>query len=459
VSGGTISLADASTSNLTISGGRLNFDTGQTFPNLTLSSSGQLGGSGTVTVTDTLTWTGGSMLGSGKTVIAPGATASISNATNNSSFHESRVLENAGTVTHTAVNLFFNLSNIPTTARIVNLPGAVWESQGEADFKHNFAADSVFENAGIFRKTGAGTTQFTSSQIRFENTGTLRIEGGVLQALGGFTQSGIIEGTGTLQASFTNDGILRPDPLPGPGLTISGNLIQGAAGRIELTLAGRDPSRIHRSLTVTGSATLAGTLALDLQHPFAEGVGESFEVFSFASRSGDFSAVEGLLANSGYDFSRGFTASAQQLTVLTQGDLPAPAVPLAFFDPALASTDSDGDGLSDLLEHAFGCAPDDPASRRSPSIEILRAENPDEWIPAIRYWERSDGLPVIYTVEYSTDLASWSPADGNDGRPGLVETSRATACPVADVVVKRLSHPVGRGILFLRVSVAPRTQD
>jgi len=71
---------------------------------------------------------------------------------------------------------------------------------------------------------GAGTTQFTCGQVRFENTGTVRIESGVLQPSGGFAQSGIIEGADTLQASFTNNGTLRPDPLPGAGLTISGNL-------------------------------------------------------------------------------------------------------------------------------------------------------------------------------------------------------------------------------------------
>jgi hypothetical protein len=56
---------------------------------------------------------------------------------------------------------------------------------------------------------GEETTLFASNQIRFENTGTVRIESGVLQPLGGFTRSGIIEGAGTLQASFTNNRITR----------------------------------------------------------------------------------------------------------------------------------------------------------------------------------------------------------------------------------------------------------
>jgi hypothetical protein len=360
-------------------------------------------------------------------------------------------------VNYTGVSLFFNLG-ASSNGRIENESGAIFMVDGDGDISHSSGGTNAFNNAGTLIKRGNFTT-FFSSFVPLNNTGTIAIEAGILQPTGGFTQSGVLAGSGAVQANFTNNGTLRPAPLPGAGLTISGNLIQGAAGRIELTLAGRDPTRIHRSLTVTGSATLAGTLALTLQHPFAEGVGESFEVFSFTSRSGDFSAVDGLLANAGYDFSRSFTASAQQLTVVTQGEVPAPAAPAARLDPAMAKTDSDGDGICDLLEYAFGCAPDDPASRRSPSIELVRAQDPDEWTPAIRYWERSDGLPVIYTVEYSTDLANWWPADGNDGRPGLVETSRAVACPVTDVVVKRLSHPVGRGNLFLRVSVTPRNQD
>jgi hypothetical protein len=436
----------ATTSNVT-------FGVDFTLANLNLSGSNLIG-AGNVTITNTFNFIGGSLVAGGELIIAAGATGNLSSS---STKGLSRTLRNQGTVNYTGVSLFFNFG-ASSNGRIENESGAVFIVDGDGNFSHSSGGTNAFNNAGSLIKRGAFTTSF-SSLVPLNNTGTITMEAGILQLTGGFTQNGVLAGSGTVQANFTNNGILRPDPLPGPGLTISGNLIQGAAGRIELTLAGRDPGRIHRSLSVTGSATLAGTLALDLQHPFAEGVGESFEVFSFASRSGDFSAVEGLLANSGYDFSRAFTASAQQLTVLTQGDLPAPAVPFAFFDPALATTDSDGDGLSDLLEHAFGCAPDDPASRRSPSIEMLRAQDLDGWTPAIRYWERSDGLPVIYTVEYSTDLASWSPADGNDGRPGLVETSRATACPVADVVVKRLSHPVASAKLFLRVSVAPRHED
>ena len=173
-------------------------------------------------------------------------------------------------------------------------------------------------------RRGTGTTTISNVPLNNLATGTVRIEAGTLQPSGGFAQSGVLSGTGTLTASFTNNGTLRPDRVPG-GLTVSGNFTQGTNGRTELTLAGRDTTLVHRSLIITGSAALAGTLAINLQSPFDEAVDAAFEVVRYASRTGDFTSFEGLSDNSGYTFNRSFDSTAMQLTVSIEGDVNAPA--------------------------------------------------------------------------------------------------------------------------------------
>src|SRR5439155_13286573 len=69
---------------------------------------GVLGGSGTLTITGLMTWTGGSMIDSGTTAIAPGATLAIINFGN----ILSRPFNNVGTVTLNGTG-FFSCGTVP----------------------------------------------------------------------------------------------------------------------------------------------------------------------------------------------------------------------------------------------------------------------------------------------------------------------------------------------------------
>ena len=316
ISSGTVTFqqSDVFTSVL-VSGGGVVFNADQTIGSLTLQG-GSISGSGVVTVENTFNWTGGGLTGSGRLVLGPEGEGSISS----SSFKAldgSWVFENRGRMVHQgpAQVMYGGFSGLPGTMKFVNALGAEFEMVGNPVLRRFAVGSYAFENAGLLRKTGAGTALFENSSVNLINTGTVQVEQGTLQLDGSFGQTGRVEGKGILQTSFTNNGVIRPDFHPGGGLTVQGNLTQGAAGRIELTVGARDPSLNHRSLTVTGSATLGGALEVITGSGFNETSGEVFDVMTFASRSGDFSVVEGLTGNPQFDFTRSFTSTALRLTV------------------------------------------------------------------------------------------------------------------------------------------------
>ena len=124
-----------------------------------------------------------------------------------------------------------------------------------------------------------------------------------------------------MAANVTNNGTVRPDSVPG-GLTIQGTFSQTAAGRLELTLRGRDATLAHRSLRITGAATFAGALDVALGSPFDEPQNSTFAIASYASSTGDFATITGLTGNFGYDFIRAFGATSLDLTVTTKAMSP-----------------------------------------------------------------------------------------------------------------------------------------
>src|SRR5207253_11238642 len=114
----------------------------------------------TVTVGSVMNWTGGSMTGTGRTVIPSGSKLAIANP--GSVSLTSRTLENGGTTVWTGAGLLGM-----NGAVITNRAGALFEVQNAVDFSF-FGGVSRFDNAGIFRKSGGGTTSF-GTDVSFNN--------------------------------------------------------------------------------------------------------------------------------------------------------------------------------------------------------------------------------------------------------------------------------------------------
>jgi hypothetical protein len=128
-----------------------------------------LDGSGTVTINNAMNWTFGTMTGTGRTFIPPGATLNIASA---SGVTLSRTLENGGTVMWTGAGTFYFSGGILT-----NRAAGLFEQQGAGSFA-SFNAPYQFENSGIFRKTIDFGTNLAA--INFNNYGSVDIEAGTL---------------------------------------------------------------------------------------------------------------------------------------------------------------------------------------------------------------------------------------------------------------------------------------
>jgi hypothetical protein len=302
--GGTATFNNSFTggSLLTVNGGTVNFNGATSFAaDATLNlSGGALGGSGDVTISGALNWSGGDMFGAGRTIVASGATLTIDNTTHNLN----RVLRNEGVGTWTAGALQLN--------------GGTFQNNGS--FTANSASGlncygtggvNAFNNAGTFTKQGAGTTSFfvSSTAVPFNNSGAMIVGNGVLSFNSGFTQTagqttlgggnltgsstldfqgGLVTGVGTISANVSNNGTFSPGASPGT-LTISGNYTQGAAGVLNIELAGSVAGTSFDQLVVTGSASLSGTLKVTLLNGFTPGTSSSFIFLNCANRSGTFS--------------------------------------------------------------------------------------------------------------------------------------------------------------------------
>src|SRR5690606_25577107 len=139
----------------------------------------------------------------------------------------------------------------------------------------NFDADATQEHTGTFSVAEGATLRFHSGRhqlaagSRVEGSGTFAHTGGTLINHATFSPgapTGILAYSGNFAAASDDAGIL-------------------------IDLAGEAPGTGYDQLRVTGSATLAGRLEIDVSSGFTPGEDEAFTVMRFASRTGTFDEV------------------------------------------------------------------------------------------------------------------------------------------------------------------------
>jgi hypothetical protein len=224
--------------NMVIAGATASFNGTGTVapPTLTLSSSGTLDGSQTVTVGNTLNWTGGAMNGTGRTVIPAGATLNINNPS--AVFITSRTLENGGTAIWTGPGSIGMNGGV-----ITNWAGALFNAQTAAQIFQNGGFPSRLDNAGTFRTTAPGTTSVSASM---NNYSLVDIQAGTLSLFGGGTNVGTISVPAGASINFA-------------GGTFGDNSGASISGGGSLMVNG-------------GQLTLAGTVNLAGPHYFSNGL-------------------------------------------------------------------------------------------------------------------------------------------------------------------------------------------
>jgi fibronectin-binding autotransporter adhesin len=283
VSGGTLSLGSlvvdaantsAATSSFTVDGGVVSVTGGVTVnasgtPNgssLTVSS-GSLSAA-TVTNNDTLNITGGTV------------TAAVTN-NHQFNFQGGKV---AGSVTNNGTTNTSSSGTATVTGTYTNTSTGTTNVTGNSTLK----AGSV-SNAGKVTVAGGSTTLDAGSG--YTQTGGTTTVDGLIKATLAEIDAGTIEGTGTVGGDLSNvGGTVRPGDAPGT-MTVTGNYSQGAGGTFEAGIAGTDASQISK-LVVDGTASLSGTLDIDLLDPFQAANGDIFNIMSFTSSTGDFTNFE-----------------------------------------------------------------------------------------------------------------------------------------------------------------------
>ncbi len=282
----------------TISGATVNFDapTGVALTELTVSS-GTLSGTNEVTVTDALTWTGGTMSGAGVTTIASGATLTLDGGNRTLS---GRMLVNAGQAAWNAGTV-----SMTSGAVLSNAPGATFEAAFDGSLGAVGGSEAIY-NAGLWRKTeGDGTASLRES---FFNSGTVEVQSGTLafsgvyQQTGGLTllnggdinnsqplqiQGGTLAGNGIVSGNVTSSGVVAPGTSSG-SLNIAGHYTQTADGALNIELAGGAPGTEFDRLVVGGTANLAGTVNTFLTDDFYPAANAAFTFLTAGTRAGTF---------------------------------------------------------------------------------------------------------------------------------------------------------------------------
>lgn len=149
-----------------------------------------------------------------------------------------------------------------TIASTVNLAGDTME----------VAADGalVLNNANLRDLVNQGTV------INPSSTNTLNLQGD-------------LSGNGVFQGTMRFSGTTRPGNGIG-SFTVNGDLTFGSAHSLEVEIGGTAPGTGYDQIEVSGSASLAGTVAFTLVDDFVPEVGDSFAVITADSLSGNFSS-------------------------------------------------------------------------------------------------------------------------------------------------------------------------
>ena len=106
-------------------------------------------------------------------------------------------------------------------------------------------------------------------------------------------QGGALTGDGLVQSAVGNSGLVAPGAAIGR-LTIDGSYAQGQDGTLSITLGGLAPGIAHDVLEVLGTSALGGELRVELASGYVPDAGDSFEILTASSISGEFDSYVGL---------------------------------------------------------------------------------------------------------------------------------------------------------------------
>ncbi|MEZ6130775.1 MAG: PKD domain-containing protein [Planctomycetaceae bacterium] len=197
-----------------------------------------------------------------------------------------------------AVNAVANLASV-TAAGSLTISGGKTFATTAVNFSNS--GDVTIGAASSF-SSSAGAGSYTQSSGSTVVDGTLTVPGnGPMDIVSGLLAgSGIINADVTVGGSSAPIGVFTPGTSPGR-LEISGDLTLTAFSTTVIEIGGPTVGSEYDQVSVSGNATLGGTLEIDvvdLDNGFTPQVGNVFAVVTGASsRTGEFSSMTGLQIN------------------------------------------------------------------------------------------------------------------------------------------------------------------
>jgi hypothetical protein len=175
----------------------------------------------------------------------------------------------------------------------------------------------------------SGTVDVLSGVLNFgvnvtQLSGTTSLNGGNISTSGTLTlQGGTLTGTGILTGTVVNGGEVRPGSSPGT-LMVNGPYRQSSTGQLTVEVGGTTPGTGYDQFKVKGAATLSGTLNVTLYNGYLPNIGDAFQVLTYTTRSGLFTAYTGLVLPNGRSFSPLYTTTDLTLLVVPGSITPTP---------------------------------------------------------------------------------------------------------------------------------------
>jgi autotransporter-associated beta strand protein len=233
-------------------------------------------GTGTLTLTGTNVYSGGTFFNAGILAVNGDANLGTGPLTFNGGTLEA-LASGGGFVSGKAITL--------------NAGGGTFLANGGTTSTLN----GVISGIGSFIKDGPGTLTLTAANTYTGATtvaaGSLLVEGSIASPLTTVDMGGLLGGHGLLGGSLVNSGIVSPGGSIGT-LTVAGNYTQSAGGTLRIEVAGAAPGA-HDLLVVHGHASLAGTLQLIPVGGFQLHAGDRITFLTAAGGvSGTFGTVE-----------------------------------------------------------------------------------------------------------------------------------------------------------------------
>ncbi len=238
-------------------------------------NSGQIDGSGALTLTGNNAWGGGTMAGSGSTT--NNGTLTMSN--NSGSVLDTRTFSNTGTVNYQNGGNALQLRN----GAVLNNSN-IFDFQGDANFTCNCAVPGLFHNlgTGILKKTsGTGASIFTAP---LNNDGSVQVNTGAIQFTGAGTHNGSFTAGASGDIEFhANNTFNAPSSLSGGGIIAfafgTSTINSGTVTPVTFTLSGAsvtlNSSATIGTLNIHNAATLGGSgpITLTSSSPISEWTG------------------------------------------------------------------------------------------------------------------------------------------------------------------------------------------